>query len=382
MGELQRIVLVGDKNDQIKLISESLSSSFDIQLVETHYIRTELKKLEMNMAIVLKSKIENPIDTIQFIISEKPNMNIIFIHDSQDFELLRDTIRAGATDYLVIPDELPFLSDKITSLMDKEKTQSEIAAASGTFKRGSGQIFAFYSGKGGSGKTLLSTIFSQTLKLESTAQVLYIDLNLQFGGAEIFLGMESSRSIVDLKPVINEINEHHIRNVAEKEVHSKLDILLSPRDAELAERVDGEFISRLLRACRRSYDFIIVDIPSYMDEVGASVLEEVDRIYYIMTLDTPAIKILKHVESLFQRLGIITEERLEIIINNSGNENELTKKDLERFIKYPILAQIRKDTKGVLTAINQGSPIRKESKEKKLIPIAKDIQSLVTSMLK
>ncbi|MDH5164172.1 AAA family ATPase [Heyndrickxia oleronia] len=382
MEKSQRIVIIGEENDQYKLVAESIVESFEVQLIETRYVRNEVKKQELNIAILLKSKTENPIDTIHYMRKENPNLTILFIHDSQDFELYRDVIRAGATDFLVIPDELPLLNDKLNSMVLQRKTMTELAATSGTFQRGSGQVFAFYSGKGGSGKTFLSSLFAQTLKLESTAQVLYIDLNLQYGGAETFLGMESSRSIIDLKPVIREINEHHIRNVAEKEPHSKLDVLLSPRDAELAESIDAEFIESLLKACRRSYDFVIVDIPSYMDEVGAAVLEDADRVYYVMTLDTPAIKGLKHVEVLFQRLGIITNDRMDIVINNSGSENELTKKDLEKFVKYPITAQIRRDAKGVLSAINQGNPIRKEPKEKKLIPAAKDIQKWVTSMLK
>lgn len=189
-------------------------------------------------------------------------------------------------------------------------------------------------------------------------------MNLQFGGAETFLGTETTRSLIDLKSVIHEINENHIRNVTEKEPHSKLELLISPRDAELAEHIDEEYIIRLLRACRRSYDFIIIDLPSVMDENTYTVLEESDRIFYVMSLDTPSIRVFKYVDEVFNRLGVQTNERLEIIINEVGRENELTKKDLERFIDYPITAQIRRDIKGVQAAVNQGQPIRKEPKEK------------------
>ena len=51
-------------------------------------------------------------------------------------------------------------------------------------KRGGGKVFSFYSGSGGTGKSIVSSVFAQTLKLESTANVLFIDLNLQYGGAE------------------------------------------------------------------------------------------------------------------------------------------------------------------------------------------------------
>ena len=71
---------------------------------------------------------------------ENPNLTILFIHDSQDFELYRDVIRAGLQIFLVIPDELPLLNDKLNSMVLQRKTMTELAATSGTFQRGSGQV--------------------------------------------------------------------------------------------------------------------------------------------------------------------------------------------------------------------------------------------------
>ncbi|MBS4206168.1 AAA family ATPase [Lederbergia citrea] len=381
MSKRTELLIVGEDNELYESIHETLKDTFQIKLIEPNQIRSEFRDTQTNLAIVLKNGAESPLDIIPFLLKENPQMSILYIHDGQDFQLLRDVIRAGAIDYLVIPDEMNILADRIHGLATRQAGNAEVAAGGG-FKRGNGQVFAFYSGKGGTGKTFLSTAFAQTLKLESTAQVLHIDLNLQYGGAETFLGIDSSRSLIDLKPVIHEINENHIRNISENEPSSKLEVLISPRDAELAESIDGEFVTRLLRACRRSYDFIIIDLPSMIDENSYAALEEADRIYYVITLDTPSIRVLKHAEELFQRLNIVVEERMEIVINEKGRENELTKKDLERFVQYPVAAEIRRDIKGVQAAINQGKPIRTEPKEKKLIPAAKDIHKWVNSMLK
>ncbi|HYK73347.1 MAG TPA: AAA family ATPase [Pseudoneobacillus sp.] len=382
MSKGTKIFLIGEKNNLYTTIQEPLSQIFDFTFLHVQTFRAEMKRHEPNIVLILKNEHESPIDTIQFLLKEIPDLSIIILHDQQDFQLLREVTRAGALDFLIIPDEMNLFIDRLQTLEAHSLSKPDAITSVASFKRGRGQVFAFYSGKGGSGKTFLSTTFAQTLKLESTAKVLFIDLNLQYGGAEAFLGIESSRNLIDLKPVINEINEHHIRNVSEKEPFSKLEILISPMDAELAEAVDEEYIIRLIRACRRSYDFIIVDVPSVMDERSYAVLTEADKIYYVMNLNTPSIKVLKHVEGLFQRLGIVTDDRLEIVINETGKENELAKKDMERFVRYPVCAEIRRDFKGVLAAVNQGRPIRKEPKEKKLVPAAKDIQKWVTSMLK
>jgi pilus assembly protein CpaE len=382
MSKENQLFLIGEKNELYKTITGTLNS-YELTFIPAEQWSTELRKYEPTMIILYT--VEDNISTTSIIREMKnefPNVSVLYVHNEQDFSLLREVTRAGAEDFLVAPNEMETLEKRIDFLWQDRQSKMETAVSSGNYKKGKGQIFAFYSGKGGTGKTFLSTSFAQTLKLESTAQVIHIDFNFQYGGAETYLGIESNRSLVDLKPVINELNEHHIRNVSEKEEYSKLELLVSPRDAEMAESINEEFIIRLLRACKRSYDFIIIDLPSAMDEQTFTVLEESDRIYYVMTMDTPAIRVLKHVEELFKRLGLQTEDRLELIINFKGRENELTKKDLERFIHFPVSVEVRRDIKGVQAAVNQGMPLRKETKEKKLIPPAKDIQKWVTSMLK
>lgn len=376
MRKINELHVIGENNLLYESIQTQLSEEFQLQQISTQ----DLKKHTIQIALVLNTEQESPLDLVQIVLTEHPKAAIVFINDIQNFDLLRDLTRFGVTDYFVLPVEEELLMEKLNVIIGTKLDEG--SGPSEVFKRGGGRVFTFYSGKGGSGKSLISTAFAQTLKLESTAKVLYIDLNLQYGGSETFLGIESNRSIIDLIPVIHELNEHHIRNIAEKEPHSGLEVLVSPRDTEMAEKIDQEFILRLIRASKRSYDFIVVDAPTWMEERVYTALEETERIYYVMNLDTVAIRVLKNVETLYQQLGINTENRMELVINFAGKENELTKKDIERFVTYPVASEIRRDLKGVQSFINQGVPLRKESKEKKLTPVAKDIQKWVRSMLK
>lgn len=382
MSKEYQIFLIGEENELSQNIIELLNTSYEVIQIPEHSWTTELRKYEPGVVLFYKGENSSPGSMIKELYRDFPNASALYVHTEQDFELLREMTRAGAEDFIILPDEEESIGERVSHILQQYQSRSETAVSSGTYKRGKGQIFSFYSGKGGVGKTLLSTAFAQTLKLESTAQVIHIDFNLQYGGSETYLGIESNRSLIDLQPVINELNEHHIKNISENEPFSKLEVLVSPRDAEMAEKIDEDFVIRLLRACKRCYDFIIIDLPSSLDVKTYTALEEADRIYYVMTLDTPAIRVLKHVEDLLKRLGPQTLENMELVVNLSGRENELTKKDLERFVDLPVSAEIRRDIKGVQAAINQGQPLRKEIKEKKLVAPAKDIQKWVTSMLK
>ncbi len=388
MSSGSNILLVSDD----KLITEQISERAlqmypDLQQATPSDVRIEIDRIAPDIVLLVNPDDESGIELIQYIHSEYPNIIIVFILKEQDFLLLRDASRAGATDFFILPDELSQFSDRMERILLIAKEQKSngglqsITSSSG-LRRGRGQIISFYSGKGGSGTTLLASTFAQTLKLESTAQVILIDMNLQFGGVDTYLGLESNRSLASLKPVINELNENHIRNVSDKEPYSKMEILLSPRDAEIGEGLNEDFFTKLLRACRRSYDFVIVDLPSNMTANTYVALEEADMIYYVLNLDTPSLHVIKHVEELFNRLGMDTEDRLQIVVNQKGRDNELTPQDVKNLLSAPVSAEVRRDLKGIQTLINKGEPLRKATKEKKLTPVAKDVRKWVLSILK
>ncbi|CAM3857945.1 AAA family ATPase [Cytobacillus oceanisediminis] len=387
MATGSNILLVSDdKQISEQIIQQALQAYSSLQQAAPSEVRKEIDRIAPDVVLLVNPEDESGIELVQYIHSEYPDIIIVFISKQQDFLVLRDASRAGATDFFVLPDEMSQFSDRIERILliaqEQSKHNTQNTVSNQGLRRGRGQIFSFYSGKGGSGATLLASTFAQTLKLESTAQVLLIDMNLQFGGADMYLGIESNRSLADLKPVINELNENHIRNVSEKEPNSKMEILLSPRDAEIAEGLNEDFFTKLLRACRRSYDYVIVDLPSNMTSNTYVALEEADVIYYVMNLDTPSLQVFKHVEDLFKRLGMDTEERLEIVVNQKGRENELTPADVKSLLTAPVSAEVRRDIKGVQTFINKGEPLRKTMKEKKLTPVAKDVRKWVLTLLK
>jgi pilus assembly protein CpaE len=381
MSESIKILLVSDDDQATINLKGYLNDMDNTESVGYRDIKNELDRIAPDLIFLVEAEKDETVDAIDYIRAMNPLLPIVFIAFSRDFELLRNVTRAGVIDYFLLPDENSMLfgrMDSIIQMAQQRKDQiSETASTSQSFKRGRGRIFSFYSGKGGSGRTIVSSAFAQTLKFESTAQVILIDLNLQFGGIETYLSIESNRSLADLLPVVSELNESHIRNVSEKEKYSKLEVLLSPRDAEVAENLPDGFVSKLLRTCRRSYDFVLVDLPVVMNDHTYSALEESDKILYVLNSDTPSISMLKQVEGLFNRLGFVTEGRMELLLNEVGRENEINPKDISGIISYPIAAKLPRDIKGVQAHINKSEPFRKEATEKKLIPFSKAIKKWV-----
>ncbi|PLS15379.1 pilus assembly protein CpaE [Bacillus sp. M6-12] len=378
-----KVLLISDDEVIHNQILNAVSASYPVQLIHTKEAVREVNRDVQDIVIYVQPETDIAVESIQYIKSVGPSTLVIYIAKETDFTQLRNISKAGAAEFFVYPEEHSLFVSRFPAIVKNYEAQKvKKADAPASFRRGRGKIFSLFSGNGGSGKSNLASALAQTLKVESTAEVILIDLNLQFGGIETLLSIQSNRSIADLTPVIDELNESHIRNVSQKLESSKLEVLISPCDAETAETISEEFIAKLLRTCRRSFDFVIIDLPSYMNSHVVTALEESDQIYYVLNPDTPSLKVLKQFEELSVRLGIELPSRTSIILNKIGRENEIQEKDLKNVLRFPIAAAVRLDHKGLQPFLNKGEPVRKTVKERRLIPFAKDVRKWGLSVLK
>ncbi|MBD7984764.1 AAA family ATPase [Sporosarcina sp. Sa2YVA2] len=379
------IMIVSDEDtlmSQLKTIAETKTKNV-IDVKSNEAIR-EMNREMAHIVIFVQTDNDTSVEVVQMLKIINSNALILFIANETDFTLLRNMTRAGVDEFFVFPDESSLFSSRFPNIVKSysvKKASNEETVAT-TFGRGRGKIVTFYSGKGGSGCSLLASSFAQTMKLESAAEVILIDLNGQYGGVETLLSIESNRSLADLLPVIEELNESHIRNVAQTEEHSKMEVLISPCDPEILETLNDEFVAKLLRTCRRSFDYVVVDLPTAINELVVTAMEESDKIYYVLTPDTPSLKIMKQYEELSERLGLVLTSRMEIALNKLSKDYEVKQKDLLNVLRYPVIASIRQDTKGLQSYINQGQPVRKQTNERKMIPFAKDIRKFARQVAK
>lgn len=382
------ILIVCDlETETIQLNTIAVNHSNTVTTARMSEVIREMNRETRDVVIVAHDDADAAFETVQSIRMVNPACLILFVAWRTDFSMLRSIMRAGADEFFVFPEETSLFASRFSTILKnyelkKSTFQENSPTASASFMRGRGELFSFYSGKGGSGRSLIAATFAQTLKLESTAEVILIDLNTQYGGIETIFSIESNRSFVDLMPVVAELNEIHIRNVSETQTDSKLEILISPSDAEVAETIDEDFIARLLRTCRQSFDYVIIDLPPHLNSQVVTAMEESDKVYYVLTPETPALKIMKKFEEVSSRLGIHLAGRMEVVLNEVSKENEVQHKDLKNVLRFPIAASIRRDVKGLQPFINKGEPIRKVAKERRLISFAKDIRAFSRGVLK
>lgn len=316
---------------------------------------------------------EDVFDQQKYEVLERATICIGLLQE-RSFENVRNWMKQGVEDVVLIPDEY----DRIDKLVEHGFIRMEQAAAASLEPLRGGEVIAFYSAKGGSGKTLLSSMLAQCLKTQFEKDVILIDLNAQFGGVEGLMALEPVRNYCDLLPVLNELSIHHIHNVTTEQEQTQLEVLTGPSHPEKAEEVTEELVKKLIQICREQYDYVIVDLPSDFQMVTYTALQEATKIYYPLTLDTMAIRSFKQARALLDRLQLTANEKFQFILNRVQMKSEITEKDMKNIVNMKAAGKVRADFFGIQPLINMGLPFYtkkgKVSQTKQTVDIHRFVQ--------
>mgnify|MGYP003042240021 FL=1 len=155
------------------------------------------------------------------------------------------------------------------------------------------KYISFISAKGGIGCTTFMSSLAVDLARRGN-KVLVIDLDLQYGDAGIFFGVDSRMNLGELlqervSPTIDDVRQY----VA---IHDTgVNILCSPCSPEIAEKIGSSQVDRLLAAVRSYYDFVLIDTGTSFDDIMISVCEQST---YVIVCARPDISVLRHTKRL------------------------------------------------------------------------------------
>jgi pilus assembly protein CpaE len=270
---------------------------------------------------------------------------------------------AGAREFLI----KPFSSDELVSSIRRvyqlgttrrqalptmhvptEADVSEVAP------REQGKIITVFSAKGGVGCSSIAVNMAIALQQNAAAKVVLVDANLQFGDVGVLLNLYASRTIVDLASNADELDDELINDILI--AHSSgIKALLSPPRPEDADMVSPAFLVEMLERLRTTFDMVIVDTGSVLDETVLSVLDVSDKIIVVTTPEIPAIKDAKLFFEITEALEY-ERERILFVLNKEDKRINIRAEDIEANIKYRIEGRLPLDERVATTAVNQGIP--------------------------
>jgi pilus assembly protein CpaE len=220
-------------------------------------------------------------------------------------------------------------------------------------KKGTGEIIAVYSPKGGTGKTTIALNLACFLRRNGAAVAL-MDAQMQFGGLRPLVQTpQSSRSIIDLPtgaalaPSISE---------ALWEGPGGVTMLLAPPKPEEADLVANAEIANAVNVLATKFDYVIVDTPSRLGDDALAVLDNATMIVFVVTYDAAAIANAQLALETFGALGYRGSKPIFLVVNRADLTAGLSKNAIEHALSLPIVGEIPNDVKTVPEAMNKQNP--------------------------
>jgi pilus assembly protein CpaE len=357
--------------DNFKEIRTALSADKRVQLLaggnDADQLHEEIVRLKPMVAIVsLGPESEQALRFIKRLNSEMPRMAIISAANNLSPDLLLQSLRSGAREFL----QIPISAQELKTVLDRV---SEFSAGQTEAPKRKGKMIAVFSSKGGCGTSFIAT----NLAVATAARTVLVDLNLQAGDLPLFLGVTPKYSFADMAENRARLDEALITSFVTP-YSSNVALLAAPKEADSADEIEPEHVFDVLRKLREMYDFVVLDPQHTFDSITLAALDQSDEIVLVLTLDIPAIRSTQRALEIFDRLGY-PRSKIRILVNRWSKQIDLDLRQVEKFLGEPVIGYVPSDYQTAVTSINLGQPLVQADASSKIALEIKRIAGVLTS---
>jgi pilus assembly protein CpaE len=309
--------------------------------------------------------------TTEMLVQALPGTGVIMMSMEAENDAYRLAMLAGAREFL----QKPFKGDDLvaavrrvhafeqrrtvsspspaTALLPTAPAENGVAAAPVARVATRGVVTAVVSGKGGVGKTVIAVNLAAALAETHPKRVVLVDLSLQFGDVGAALDLPTSHSITDLLAEQGTSDVDMIRQVLVD--GPGFQVLLAPTSPELADYVSVSHLTELIAALRTEFDHIVVDTPSYLNEVSINTIELADHLVMLTDLSVTGVKNARLTRSVLETLEV-DPAKVMVVSNHRDGVGELDRRGAETFLGAHISVEIPFAAELVATSVNKGVP--------------------------
>lgn len=343
------IVVLSTGLDNFKEIRTALSTDNRIQLLaggnDAEQVHEEIMRLKPAAAIItLGANSDQAIKLIQRLAAESPKTALISAANNAAPDLLLQSLRAGAREFL----QLPISAEELKTVLDRV---AEFCAGQVEAPKKKGRMVAVFSSKGGCGTSFIAT----NLAASTNARTVLVDLNLQAGDLPLFLGVDPKYSFADMAENRKRLDDALIKSFVTP-YSANLSLLAAPREADSADEIEPEHVFEVLQRLRESYEYVVLDPQHTFDSITLAALDQSDEILLILALDIPSIRSTQRALEIFDRLGY-PRKKIRIVVNRWSKQIDLDLRQVEKFLGEPVIGFIPSDYQTAVTSINLGRPL-------------------------
>jgi pilus assembly protein CpaE len=264
-----------------------------------------------------------------------PNCMLVALDTTAQPETILAAMRAGANEFLYPP-----LGDNLRKAVDR---RSEVRSRPRENSRPPGKVFGFLSAKGGCGASTIACHLAAELGRVSAQRAehsLLADLDLQSGIVGFLMKVKSPYSVLDALQNLQRLDVSYWNALVSSEWPG-LEIIAAPIGYLPKDPVAGESLAKIVTFVRAHYAWTVVDLGSTLNLATVTVLDEIDDIFLVTTLEVPSLHQAKQAVQTLINAGF--GNRLRVILNRTPQRPDVTAEELERILGLPIDTMLPND---------------------------------------
>lgn len=269
-----------------------------------------------------------------------PRVKVVVLSTLAESQIILNAMRAGVNEFLHSP-----LQETLVSAIERI-----LSADDGEIPPTRGRVIGFLSAKGGCGATTLACHVSGELRRLTGKSVLLADLDLTSGLAGFLMKTPSSYSILDALKNLSRLDESLWKALIVE--HSpKLAVIPAPASYSRWDHPDESQLRQLLQFMRTQHDWVVLDLGRSMNSIASAVLDEIDQLFLVSTLEVVALHGLKSiVHGLFEQ-----GEKLQLVLNRTPKTMDISAQELEKILGRSLYAALPNDYMSLYQSYSSGN---------------------------
>lgn len=281
--------------------------------------------------------------------------NVVVTAENLNHTTMLRLLRAGAADFLPQPISVSELTEVLNRVSRHVATQKADPAQNG-------HIYSFIHASGGTGATTLavnSAVLLAEMNKDKKHSVCFIDLDLQFGGAEMQLDLTSHSPILETIESPERIDSEMLEAMMVRHP-TGLHVLTAPKTPVPMEAIDSAYVERILRLARRRYEYVVVDLPQSLTSWTDTVLKMSSNIFAVAQMTVPAIRQMRRLFDALEQEGLYSLP-IHVIINRYGGlrrfaDDRVGLAQAEKALERKVDFTVPNDFRLISEALDQGRP--------------------------
>lgn len=179
-----------------------------------------------------------------------------------------------------------------------------------------GYVTAVYSPRGGAGVTTLATTLGISLAERIPDDVVLLDLDVLFGHATTNLLLQIRGVLANVTPItLNQLDRRGLDYYLVTHA-SSLRVFPASQRAEEGELVSSEHVRAAVRALRRHFSHVVLDLPHGFGDIALTGLEVADRVYVLATPELTTLRDVVECRRIFSELLALPEDKMRYLLNH------------------------------------------------------------------